>query len=745
MTLRYGIGSLALLLLLSACDEGSDTEGEDAGAGMIEAPVLTSPIADDAVSGVIAISGRGEPDARIATSVVGGATELGESIGTADATGAFSFSLSYIGASDTNPLTLSVTQSAREMTSDVVTVALVHSTPFTLSGTISQDDGSTTSEDVYVLAYLSDSVADIINPVAKAMVPAVADELVDDVAYSLPVAAGTYYLRAFRDENGDGQPSIETDPQIAATEVTISDNVADQELTLTFVADRAKYSEPSAVATRESALPFPPFGNEENPGLCGGFYLQLVTAERSSENRSGMFAKIPAGDVVQLLDDGGCGRDGDNTSSSYDNAAGNGVWSYGIADPTPQDAGDYAFFYQENDGGFVNVAVDEVPAIVDLSQSRFQSSPSPRSPTTSLRPEFVWSPVPGANRYGVLTLAPGVSAATEFVTEPTYTPTSDLVDDRCYRTSISATAFETMDGELSDNSTAFSPGNGETFCIDVDQDSSITISGAILNNTGKTGPLYVRARVGDHQVATTIPEPLPATYTLHVLADSADIEVEAFLDVDGSANGATPGNRGTQIGVFVSDGMSDQTGVDLVLNPAPVLLSPASDSEASSLTPAFSWEDYATTAGANAPADFVVAWFVNGPDDDLPGTIFALPKSATSMDLSSPPSLSQAIDIVYYFNCVNDPAEPTNDYALSAAGVPSCTNGGAAVTPDPTASSTVLTSSVQYEWGIAVFECSFPNMEVQAEVDTFLQCIGPKLGDGGFFSLSQQPLLAPAS
>lgn len=743
MTLRYGISSLALLLLLSACDESSDTGsdgGVDGGVTVVEAPTLTSPVTDDAVSGIITLTGTGEPDARIQATVANASGELGDAGTNADATGAFSFALSYTGAADTDALTLSVTQSAREMTSEATTVVLVHSTPFTISGTISQATGGTIGENVYVLAYLSDSVADIINPVAEVMVPATAGQAVDMAAYSVPVAAGTYYLRAFRDENGDGLPSIPTDPQVAATEVVVSNDVTGEELSLEFVPINERYSLPSAHALRESAEPFPPGDNEENAGLCGGFHLLMNAVGNGIANLSGLFVKTGSGNVVELLDDGGCDNNGDNTSSSYDSTASDDLVSYGIPNPTDLDAGEYRFFYQETQSGFIDIAIDNVSTIVELSPVRFQSSPSPLTATTELRPEITWTPVPGANVYGPVVSSNGGIAAVNFGTDTTFTPDSNLADDTCYRTFLDARLYENVEGPTPENLTSFTGGEGNAFCIDVDGDDSITISGAIVNNSGETGPLRIRARVGNNEVETTIPEPLPATYTLHILAaddSNEEVEVEAYIDADSSADDDTAGNTSLRAEVEAEDGTTDKAGMDLVFNPAPVLLSPEDSAKLSSLTPAFSWEDYGTTAGANAPSDYIVGFFISNDGDDFPSTIYAMPSTGTSVDLSAG-APAQSIDITYYLNCVEDPSDPENDYTISAAGIPSCQNGGVDVSPQPTASNASLLEGVDYQWGVAIFDCGFPDFTVQAEVDSFLQCFGMKLGENDIFASSER-------
>src|SRR5690606_13190618 len=185
----------------------------------------------------------------------------------------------------------------------------------------------------------------------------------------------------------------------------------------------------------------------EGDGLCGGFYLRMEAFLNAPDatNLSSPSVVLPNGGSVELLNDGGCGDTGDNTTTSYDWDANDSNFAFGIADPSADHTGDYTFAYYQTDDDMVHVQVDNIAEIKKLDRRVLLTSPTSAAANTDLEPTLTWNAVDGAGAYMVQIWSPGGSyngpgGPDAMTTMASFTvPTAfALDDDSAYNVRISA-------------------------------------------------------------------------------------------------------------------------------------------------------------------------------------------------------------------------------------------------------------------------------------------------------------------
>ncbi|MBW2735314.1 MAG: hypothetical protein JRH20_23265, partial [Deltaproteobacteria bacterium] len=369
---------------------------------------------------------------------------------------------------------------------------------YTILGSISQAGGAIEGAEVTIRLYASNDVEELLDYIDEQTVVAQEGVALAATDFSFQVSApGTYTLRAFRDSAGplnsaaDGEPTLETDAQTPARQVeVVATNVSGVSLLLRARTNSTDfYVGMNAFTFNESPLANPPRRTPSGNitiagGFCGGYYMKLVgfASNTTSAFLSALHAERPTGQLARLVDDGGCGPVvADNSASSYDRAADDGELGYGFAEPSAADAGDYTFFYRQTDLG----------QVVKLPMLREGLSPNGATTLAERRPTFSWDAVAGAAFYEVLLFEStggwsNGSDAGSAVPTASYTPAANLPDDSCFSSIIIAADASWLDGDPE----AVSVSAATHFCVDVDGQDSVTITGAVDNRSN------VNARMG---------------------------------------------------------------------------------------------------------------------------------------------------------------------------------------------------------------------------------------------------------
>ena len=732
-------------------EDGSGEDGSADGAGLPPAaPALTAPAADAEVFGSVVVSGSGEAQARVQVRILKRTQQLGSAVGTLENSGNFSLSVSYRGAAHQDELELEVVLSNPAGDSAPVTVALKHNAPLTLGGSISQSTGDTTSTDVYVRLYTSNAPEGLLDHVAELKLTATANSPLSATAFEFAVAAGTYYLRAFRDAGGardgqpNGEPTLETDPQTAgALEVTVgAGGSTGNTLELRARSSSAAYEGLDARSrheTFEAQTPRNRVGGREviGQGRCRGFYMQLRARLEGNRNHLGaLYARLANGRIAQLRDDGACEDALDNSNSSYDDQENDDRLSYGLPNPTAADAGDYTFFYLQTQDDFLHIETDNVAAVRRISRLREIQSPLQTWTSASdLRPQVQWGSVDGASAYEVRVHSRGRgpgndSDGNNVVTTTSYRPPNDLGDDTCYGLSIIAYDADPRSADI--DAESWSPEH--YFCVDQGGDDVITVAGTIENRTGRNAPVVVHVASddeGSNRVSVRLAAGASAFSVMLPAGDHDDGgRLQAFVDADGSGEDDSPLNGRLSADLDERDFRSSVSGLTLRINPGPEATSPPRWATVDGTRPMFSWRDYSQTAGSNAPARFSYAVFINAADTEgFPRTIITLPSDQTSLDLSALPPANRHLDAVALANCGEDEGTPT----FASDGTQSC--AGKTLRP----SVTNLESNTAYTWGVIIVECSFEDFRPDTgSTSTFVDCLQTTLRTQRIFAASEE-------
>ena len=704
------------------------------------APSITSPVRDARVASPVVVRGQAQPGLRVKARVRAALQEIGAAEAMADVSGAYEVIVAYTSVPSESALTIEVTQSNAAGDSNPTTVAVMHR-PITLGGKVFQKGGGTEGP-VYVRLYTSGgSIVDHLDEVR--IDPPNQHDFLGETEFSFSVGDGDYVLRAFRDTRGsrhgqpDGQPTLPDDPQAPGVGpiTMVGVDSGGHVLEIDQVQDATYFDGFDVMTRHESAQPEAPYyesrpgsGNwMSGEGLCRGFYMSMQAGFRGPGSRFAPQVKLPTGEVVELVDDGGCGDRADNRSSGYDNRYGDGQYSFGLPDPTAARAGDYVLFHHDRNKDVIHIAVDTIEQVTKISRNIPLTSPT-GADVVSLRPQLNWNAVPSAAAYraSIWSWSSGFSIDSGEQRSTSYTPQADLPDDAAFRVEIMAYDAHPATGDVD----AVALSIPTHFITDADRDSHITISGALHNITGATGDYYIEIEERDsHDTVGSVVLPATATsYSIKAFRNqSGDVRVQGFIDVDGSGDPDSSANASYEAESSELTADSDRM-ADLRFSPAVILMTPAHGARNVGNTPVLSWQDYS----ADAPAGpWMYAFWVQpqGRDGGFPPIVWAVPNTVTSFDLANPPSDRESYDVVYLGSCFESGGNYVNG---------SCEDGM------PRQSASDLSQQSEWAWGVIVLQCDW-NMyrnSVDADhngMDDMSDCLGTALGgDEGMYATSRE-------
>lgn len=721
--------------------DGGGTDGggsTDAAAGdgsteMLSAPTIMSPTAGAEVASPVRVTGHAEAAAEVVVRVLQGLDELGTSTTTAMSTGDFDAVVFYEGASEGASLRIEAVQAIGARTSTPAHVNVVHR-PHHIAGSVVQEDGLNAGEQVRVRLYDDDS---FIRPLEEMVLTATVGEIFGETSFQFSVAAGTYYLRAFRDAAGpyyetdpDGLPSIPADPQSPSTSaivVTTGDSLG-HALVLRAPSISPAYRDFNVYTANESAQPYQPGiqGNDNNwipgEGYCGGYFLHMTARSDSGTPEDDALVLLPDGSYVVLKDDGGCGEAADNRGLSYDYGIGDGSFSAGLPNPTDALAGDFILHYRVASVDLIHEERDTLAHVVKLDRNTPLTSPTGAA-SAALAPLLTWAPVPGAAAYRVWVQGPETSVVESEPTLVASYQAPTLSDDTSY---VFELEIYDQDPENGDHDVdAFARGIRSAFFTDSDGANTITIQGAIQNLSSASGPYYFSVRDDQHwsELSTLVVPADASTYTLKMLRldPGNKLELNVFMDVDGS--GDRENNRAHEIERRELDGTQDLT-VDLRFTRPVTLIAPTDASTDVAHQPTLSWADYSAYGPASGPWSYAV-WIGSYQGNwDFPDAVYALPNSVTSLNMASLPAGRGVFDVRTLATCLMSGGTTT--------GGEGCTGG------QVEESLASLTSGTRWNWGVVVLECDFA--DYSGEVDAnhngqndYLECLSVKLsGDNAY-------------
>ncbi|MDH5718577.1 MAG: hypothetical protein OEZ22_13205, partial [Spirochaetia bacterium] len=625
-----------------------------------------------------------------------------------------------------------VTNSSGIAATDVSNINITCGTSWTLSGNISQATGGTSGDTVYVRIYTDP--AEILNYISETTLT-VSPGGQATGTYNFTISNGTYYIRAFRDEDFNAKPSYITDPQNPALTVVVAGaNSAGNNITLNAALDGQSYMNFNVFTSHESAQAIPPWNSvtqNEGLGLCQGFYLKLEAENMlgtANLNTIQPAVRLPSGIIQSLINDGGCSSNvADNTSQSYDEDSSDSKFTYGFISPGTDKTGDYTLFYRNTADDHIHIEVDNVSAITKLARVR-TISPNGSSALSNLSPTISWNSVTGAGSYylEIRKSSDGTAQTNVTVNTPFFTLASLLVDVTAYRTTV--ISFDSDITAVSDfDAISTSIENG--FITDTTGSNHILISGSLTNNlSGITGDFILQAReesnwtLHSSVITSGTSYSLAMLHTPNLCGAGSDPcgSIIAFIDASGSGERSDNINKDYQkyrAGIDISSGIT-LIGENFQWNTPVTLLSPTDTATAVGNTPSFSWQDYTPYA----PSVWGYILYIQDRDsgNNMPEIIWGLPNTTTSLDLASLPVGKEKYDVA----------------CLANGGVwdgTVCSGGTGGNLAD-------LSSGINWEWGVIIVECEYNDFAADnpaaSPADNYTQCLIPLLSGGNFYSES---------
>jgi len=294
--------------------------------------------------------------------------------------------------------------------------------------------------------------------------------------------------------------------------------------------------------------------------------------------------------------------------------------------------------------------VNDLPGILRLSRLAYLTSPTGAAHLATLTPTFTWEAIPGANAYHI-SISSGSSSVYMDTPSPRFSMTDDsLLDISTYTVRIDP-SLESSAGKVQ----ASALGVDNHVVTDVAGTHVVTVSGTVVNETGRTGDRVVfgmgapTGSTGLQGVQASGQVSTGTGFSLELLkqADcSTDLHqgfVRVFLDVDGTGDPSAPSAfAASQVGLSSCGSTSD---VQVVLRPQVTGLYPESGATAVGDAPTASWEAYETTyANVTGKAldmtgkSYVILFQPAASSGGTPLIAYALPGSTTSFNLAAPPS-----------------------------------------------------------------------------------------------------------
>ncbi len=655
--------------------------------GVPDAPTVESPEADAFVASPLNVTGTTEPGATVSLTVKQGTAVVGDTSVEAGGDGSFAGSIEFTAPEPNAELVVSVVAENEIGESEATTVDVVFLSVNVSGHVVLSELGSpgtvyvsvTTSSDEY-LDTLQRVGITIDNP-----------DTTENVDFSLDVAPGTYYLRAFHDlENegqSDGYPSL-LEPQSSVVEVEVDEDLSEVVIEL---------ADPGLGEGRPPYELFDAFIFSDDPDSnwdeysCAGISLRLqLTANTEVElDASEPMVRAPNGDDLELVDDGDCLNPSPD-SGSYDEQPDDNIFSAGFDSPSRAQGGLYLMHYTLTGTDFIHVEGDEV-STDHFSREVYLTRPAGNVAITSGTPTLIWA---GQNEGAWV--RPFVSLSEEeFIQGPwtqdgEYTLEEDVTDD--YLTLVT---FEVADANPDEGDIdAWASSDLSAFIRDADGGDTVTLSGAIRNNSGVEGNIHIRVEGADGLAGSIVVESGENSYEMAVLStEGNESELYAYIEVEG--------RRQSEISVRDLSLAEDRSGLDLIF-PVAVdfgLVSPTDGETGVSDTPTFSWDD-ASDAVPGDSFQYAVDLYQTGADPDDADGIWVVDGSETSFDLGDP---SSHLDGVLVFGCIDN--DGTFAEGECSSDVPSSVSD--------------LSEATNWSWSVKVFSgCDFSDWEDDNDTNT---------------------------
>ncbi|MBW2735288.1 MAG: hypothetical protein JRH20_23130, partial [Deltaproteobacteria bacterium] len=370
--------------------------------------------------------------------------------------------------------------------------------------------------------------------------------------------------------------------------------------------------------------------------------------------------------------------------------------------------------------------------VVKLPMLREGLSPNGATTLAERRPTFSWDAVAGAAFYEVLLFEStggwsNGSDAGSTVPTPSYTPVANLPDDSCFSSLIIAADASWLDGDPE----AVSVSAPSYFCVDVDGQDSVTITGAVDNRSNVNARMGVFVSTDDDGEASVWIPVGQSSYQLGVLRSSG-AEVLAFVDAAANGRFDSPGNQGRRGTLDLDTLQADVSAADLRINPALECIAP--DFWSIEASPVLTWKDYVTTAVPNAPTTggtlLLMLGDVNDDLREVPLGMWLLAGDRTTLDLSQPPTPADSYDYWSSLTCANAGGTP----GVDASGNPTCDGAELFL------STTALQSGRGYYWALQVIDCDFAPWN-DPNVGDFFTCLTTSMD--GFASSELRTFISP--
>ncbi len=510
---------------------------------------------------------------------------------------------------------------------------------YEISGTLYDEPGGFNTfagSTVIVRLYASKNAA--LDPVAEQTLTVTDGQTLSGTTYTFTgVTEGSYFVRAFRDANGDAQPQLPDEDQAPSrAAVVFGASATGVDLTLVnrpwlsaFTGDaRTVWYQPGSV-----------------PG-CDAYHMELSGQWQGGGapwSFDGPYVRLPGSSADLLLqDDGSC-----SAGTGYDLRSGDQVYTFGWSSPAASDAGTYTFWYRDADEDLIHVSTDDVASIVALDPPVI-TAPTGASPLTDLaNGQATWAAVPGAGAYQVSVV--DVAAGWQWMGNPVVTTGTSaplgglgLQDQWVYGVFAEAYDADPTAGDVD----AYTQGPVSIFITDT-QNTAVSVSGALTNLTGQSGAFILEIYNPSSQPEGSVELPATATsYTLWARQPTAGYSVHGFIDVNGNHQW-DDGEPEKWLYRVVDLSAGNATGVDLLFVPDVVLLSPADGTDHAGATPAFTWEAYPATAAPQGTWSYVLLATSGTNTSGLPDMVWAVDNTTTTYDLAAPPASRNDILCVF--------------------------------------------------------------------------------------------------
>ncbi len=473
-----------------------------------------------------------------------------------------------------------------------------------------------------VVVRLYPGKSEVIEFVAETTVTVTDGQAVDGTTYTFTdVPEGLYYVRAFRDANGDGWPQLESETQAPSAVVSLFGGDAGADLTLIdyswfgpFTGD-VRIVDLAVNAAGDCAAPHL---RATGAFMFGGPPTQI----------DGPYVHTPTGFDVELDDTRPCVN-----GSGYDAQPYDGSYTGGVP-LNAATSGTYYVWYRGLQEDVFDVRTDDLTAGAALAAPTLQS-PDGSVAVDPMNDQASWTTVQGATFYGLFAQELQAWQTNPFsqTTQNTSLPLDGfgLLDGMSYRFWVGA-----YDADPATDVDFYSESLPVAAYVDYSGTQSATISGDIVNLTGQTGPYVVRLVDRNNGNLLISRANLDSAATTYQLAGPmrGGLALEAWIDLDG--DGAYTAGEPADVVESLDLSGGSLTGVEIRFVPPVVLLSPPDEADHQGPTPAFQWEAYPQNAAPQGSWSYLfVAWRRSGGNPEIAWTVES---TTTTFDLANPPT-----------------------------------------------------------------------------------------------------------